>query len=88
MTGRHETLAREEVVVEIRDQCVDAGVPFVFKQWGGTRKAKAGRVLEGRVWDQMPRVGHPAEADRHLLRSSGESGGSEISGPFFRYIKR
>jgi protein gp37 len=41
-------------VLEIRDQCVDAGVPFFFKQWGGTRKKKSGRELEGRTWDEMP----------------------------------
>jgi len=41
-------------VTEIRDQCVSAGVPFFFKQWGGTNKKKAGRMLEGRMWNQMP----------------------------------
>jgi protein gp37 len=30
------------------------GVPFFFKQWGGTRKKKSGRELEGRTWDEMP----------------------------------
>jgi protein gp37 len=40
-------------VKEIRDQCIDSGVPFFFKQWGGTRKKNAGRELEGRTWDQM-----------------------------------
>jgi protein gp37 len=41
-------------VLEIRDQCLDARVPFFFKQWGGTRKKRAGRKLEGRTWDEMP----------------------------------
>jgi protein gp37 len=41
-------------VTEIRDQCLRAGVPFFFKQWGGARKKKAGRTLEGRTWDEMP----------------------------------
>lgn len=45
---------KEEWVVEIRDQCLDAGVPFFFKQWGGVQKKKTGRLLEGRTWDQMP----------------------------------
>jgi len=40
--------------LEIRDQCLDAGIPFFFKQWGGTRKKRAGRELEGRTWDEMP----------------------------------
>jgi protein gp37 len=39
---------------EIRDQCVAAGVPFFFKQWGGKNKKRTGRVLEGRTWDQFP----------------------------------
>jgi protein gp37 len=41
-------------VTDIRDQCLRANVPFFFKQWGGTNKKKAGRVLEGRTWDEMP----------------------------------
>jgi len=41
-------------VTDIRDQCVEASVPFFFKQWGGTNKKKSGRLLEGRSWDQMP----------------------------------
>jgi len=41
-------------VLEIRDQCLDALVPLFFKQWGGTRKKKAGRELEGWTWDEMP----------------------------------
>lgn len=41
-------------VTEVRDQCLAAGVPFFFKQWGGVRKKRAGRMLEGRTWDEMP----------------------------------
>lgn len=45
---------KAEWVTSIRDQCVDANVPFFFKQWGGVWKKKFGRELEGRTWDQMP----------------------------------
>ena len=38
----------------IRDQCVNHGIPFFFKQWGGANKKKAGRVLDGRTWDEYP----------------------------------
>jgi protein gp37 len=38
----------------IRDRCVDAGVPFFFKQWGGTNKKKTGRVLDGVIWNELP----------------------------------
>lgn len=41
-------------VLDLRDQCHAAGVPFFFKQWGGISKKKTGRILEGRTWDEMP----------------------------------
>lgn len=41
-------------VIEIRNQCREAGVPFFFKQWGGVNKKKTGRELEGQTWDEMP----------------------------------
>ncbi len=41
-------------VRDIRGQCAEAGVAFFFKQWGGTNKKKAGRLLDGRTWDQTP----------------------------------
>ena len=44
----------ERWVIDIRNQCRQAGVPFFFKQWGGVNKKKAGRELEGRVWDELP----------------------------------
>jgi len=40
--------------LDIRDQCLAAGVPFFFKQWGGVRKKTAGRLLEGRTWEELP----------------------------------
>ena len=39
---------------DIRDQCLAAGVPFHFKQWGGVFKKRHGRLLDGRTWDEMP----------------------------------
>ncbi len=45
---------REDWVIPIRDQCLAAGVPFFFKQWGGIQKKKAGRRLQGRMWDEFP----------------------------------
>ena len=45
-----------EWVWDIRDQCRTAGVAFLFKQWGGVGAAKkaAGRLLDGRLWEQYP----------------------------------
>lgn len=39
---------------DIRDQCLEQGVAFFFKQWGGVQKSKHGRVLDGRTWDEYP----------------------------------
>jgi protein gp37 len=41
-------------VEDIRDRCVAAGVAFHFKQWGGTNKKAAGRLLGGRIWNEFP----------------------------------
>jgi protein gp37 len=38
----------------LRDQCIDSGVPFFFKQWGGGKKN--GRLIDDRTWDQFPEV--------------------------------
>lgn len=61
-------------VRELRDQCVNAGTAFFFKQWGEFRpigigsdehatepvkmgKKKAGRFLDGKEWNEMPKTG-------------------------------
>jgi len=41
-------------VINIRDKCEEQGVPFFFKQWGGTLKKKTGRLLEGKLWNGFP----------------------------------
>jgi len=47
---------REEWVTDLRDQCLATQVPFFFKQWGGVRRKRTGRVLQGQIWGQMPAV--------------------------------
>ena len=44
-------------VRSVRDQCISAGVPFFFKQWGGVRKSKNGNELDGRIWKELPAIG-------------------------------
>lgn len=44
----------EAWAADIRDQCISAGVPFFFKQWGGRTPKVNGRALAGQTWDQMP----------------------------------
>ncbi|MCK6545640.1 MAG: phage Gp37/Gp68 family protein [Thermoanaerobaculia bacterium] len=41
-------------VESIQSQCASASVPFFFKQWGGVQKSKAGRLLNGRTYDELP----------------------------------
>ncbi|MFN3730298.1 MAG: DUF5131 family protein [Fimbriimonadaceae bacterium] len=41
---------------DLRDQCLEQGVAFFFKQWGGVQKSKAGRELDGRTWDEFPQL--------------------------------
>ena len=57
-----------EWVIDLRDQCRRARVPFFFKQWGGTNKKRTGRTLEGRVWDEMPAVPSPVGQTEVLAR--------------------
>jgi protein gp37 len=47
---------KPEWVLNIRDQCLEAGIPFFFKQWGGVRKADAGRLLDGKTYDEYPHL--------------------------------
>jgi len=44
----------EDWVTNIQTQCHNQEVSFFFKQWGGVNKKKAGRLLNGRTWDEMP----------------------------------
>ena len=55
-------------VVDIRDQCKAAGVPFFFKQWGGPNRKKAGRVLEGKTWDEMPIINNSCEFSKTAIK--------------------
>jgi protein gp37 len=43
-------------VKSLRTQCREASIPFFFKQWGGVRKKTAGRMLDGRTYDELPEV--------------------------------
>ena len=43
-------------VRDIRDTCIEQKVDFFFKQWGGVNKKKAGRELDGRLWNDRPPI--------------------------------
>jgi protein gp37 len=53
----------EAWVFELHDLCVNAGVAFFFKQWGGIRPKAGGRMLRGREWNDYPNI---IERDRML----------------------
>jgi len=53
-SGPHSRKIEEKWVLDIKAQCQSQKVPFFFKQWGGVNKKKAGRLLKGKIWDQMP----------------------------------
>lgn len=54
-SGHGARLMRREWAMSICEQCRGANVPFFFKQWGGVRKKAAGRELDGRTYDELPR---------------------------------
>jgi len=63
----------EAWVTGIREQCRKAQVPFFFKQWGGVRKSEAGRLLEGRTFNEMPtRTTGPVPAKQKRLAMLAE----------------
>lgn len=44
-------------ILDIRDQCKQANIPFFFKQWGGTKKIDGvygGNKLDGKYYLEMP----------------------------------
>jgi len=45
---------KPEWAIDIRDQCIEARVPFFFKQWGGRSPKSGGRLLDGKEWSQFP----------------------------------
>jgi protein gp37 len=55
-SGPRARLMNPSWVAEIRDQCLAAGVPFFFKQWGGRSPKANGRMLDGREWNQFPKT--------------------------------
>lgn len=55
-SGPGARVMKEEWVLGIKRQCRQANIPFFFKQWGGTNKKKAGRLLQGRTYDEMPKL--------------------------------
>lgn len=55
-SGPHARPIKRSWVRRIRDDCISAGIPFFFKQWGGLTPKAGGRELDGMLWDQFPQM--------------------------------
>jgi len=64
---------KKEWVVSIRDQCKVARVPFFFKQWGGFRKVRNGRILDGHTYNEYPARRSVDVPDRGTCASFADS---------------
>lgn len=68
---------QKEWVTSIRQQCNKQKVRFFFKQWGGVQKHKAGRLLDGRTYNHMPRITNsssiPEASERKRLITSSKA---------------
>lgn len=53
-SGLHTRPLNLDWARDIRDQCIEASIPFFFKQIGGRYHHSKGRLLDGRTWDEMP----------------------------------
>lgn len=52
---------KREWVTAVRQQCAEQKVPFFFKQWGGVRKSRYGRELDGQTYDEYPSILDPIQ---------------------------
>ena len=53
-SGRGARPMEQVWVQQLLRQCTKQKVTFFFKQWGGTNKKAAGRILNGRTYDDLP----------------------------------
>lgn len=55
-SGHKPRPMKSDWVLDIQEQCESNNVAFFFKQWGGKNKKAAGRILNGRTYDEMPEI--------------------------------
>ena len=53
-SGPKSRRMEESWAVELHEQCIESGVAFFFKQWGGVRPKSGGRLLRGKEWNEYP----------------------------------
>ena len=59
-SGHRHRPMRAQWALNLRDQALEEGVAFFFKQWGGRTPKAGGRDLDGQTWDGMPPRALPA----------------------------
>lgn len=64
-SGPGHRLMEASWVRAVRDRCVSCGVLFFFKQW---HKARTGRTLDGRTWDETPSLRPSADRRTRLVK--------------------
>jgi len=55
-SGEYSHPAKRSWVRRVCEDCVSSGIPFYFKQWGGINSESIGRKLDGRTWDELPKM--------------------------------
>jgi protein gp37 len=53
-SGPHHRPCDPDWVRDLRDRCQGSDVAFFHKQWGGRTPKSGGRLLDGRMWDEIP----------------------------------
>jgi protein gp37 len=69
-SGHRHRAMKVDWVRELRDRCLEEGVAFFFKQWGGRRSKEGGRILDGREWSQLPKGRRTHWSGRHTVLSN------------------
>ena len=62
-SGHRARPMKPEWAIRVRDDCLNAGVPFFFKQWGGRTSKSGGRLLEGVEHNDIPMPLNREKAD-------------------------
>jgi protein gp37 len=66
-SGPRSRIINAQWIRDIKNHCIKSNVPFFFKQWGGVDKKKNGRLLDGKVWEEMPSIIHNSRNAQQLL---------------------
>ena len=57
-SGQNPRAMAPEWVIDIQEQCQEWDTAFFFKQWGGKKKKKNGRELNGKIYNEMPKINY------------------------------